>query len=134
MMGPLGLLSPHPGVSYLFSNSNEHSVSSQNLANGNANPYQQSNPNLHQPPAAYTVPGLPEAEMSGSLWGIANAASGPSGQGMIGGGMPNSVAGGWNSALGDMVLKIDSKLKVRFFFLVQSLFFCIDLGSRFVFV
>jgi hypothetical protein len=113
MMGPLGLLSPHPGVSYLFSNSNEHSVSSQNLANGNANPYQQSNPNLHQPPAAYTVPGLPEAEMSGSLWGIANAASGASGQGMIGGGMPNSVAGGWNSALGDMVLKIDSKLKVR---------------------
>ncbi|KAF9484888.1 hypothetical protein BDN70DRAFT_796759 [Pholiota conissans] len=88
MMGPLGLLSPHPGVSYLFSNENPNSISSQNLSNANPN-----NPN------------------HGSLWGIANASSGPSGQLMIGGGMPLSVVGGWNNTLGDMVLKIDSKLK-----------------------
>lgn len=53
-------------------------------------------------------------QTSGSLWSIANASNAP--QSVAN--MPNAVAG---SALGEMVLKIDGKLKVsgllcRFFF------------------
>lgn len=105
MMGPLGLLSPHPGVSYLFSAEG----SSQNLAGGgNAHPYQQSNLSLGlggQP--------LPDGDMSGSLWEIAHATPGGAGPQMLGG-LPSAFPGGWNNTLGDMLLKIDSKLKVRF--------------------
>ncbi|KJA20290.1 hypothetical protein HYPSUDRAFT_142547 [Hypholoma sublateritium FD-334 SS-4] len=110
MMGPLGLLSPHPGVSYLFSA--EGAGSSQSLAGGggggNAHPYQQQQSNLSlglggQPP-------LPDGDMSGSLWEIAHATPGGAGSQMLGG-LPSAFPGGWSNTLGDMVLKIDSKLK-----------------------
>lgn len=99
-MGPLGLLSPHPGVSYLFS--------------GDSNTQQHhSNPNLLLPPPP------PENEMSGSLWGIANASvgsgagGGPNGPFMYGNALSSPPASGWTAGLGEMVLKIDGKLKVR---------------------
>lgn len=99
MMGPLGLLSPHPGVSYLFS-AEYSGGSSQNVAGaGNAHPYQQPGPSI-------------DGDMSGSLWEIAHATPGGAGPQMLGA-LPGAFPGGWNSALGDMVLKIDSKLKVR---------------------
>ncbi|PPQ67662.1 hypothetical protein CVT25_012690 [Psilocybe cyanescens] len=107
MMGPLGLLAPHPGVSYLFPSE----ITPSNTLGGfntNNNPNHQSNPNLHQPsypPNSFSGP--PETEMSGSLWGIANPSSGPMGGGSITG----QPAPGWSSSLGDLVVKIDSKLK-----------------------
>ncbi|KAH9484092.1 hypothetical protein JR316_0003572 [Psilocybe cubensis] len=102
MMGPLGLLAPHPGVSYLFPSE----IPPSNPQGGFNNPNHQSNPNLHQLP--YPPNGIqPESELSGSLWGIANPSSGPMGG--------SSIAGqpvvGWSSGLGDLVVKIDSKLK-----------------------
>lgn len=50
--------------------------------------------------------------MSSSLWGIANPGAGAGGSVMYGGalGSPPSV---WTPALGEMVLKIDGKFKVR---------------------
>lgn len=73
MMGPLGVLSPTPGVSYLFQETNH--------------------PN----------------DNDGSLWGIAN---GPqmSNNFTVGGMM--SPPASWSPGLGDMVIKIDGKLKV----------------------
>ena len=75
-MGPLGVLTPHPGVSYLFQ--------------GGENQF--------------------EPEGYGSLWGIANGAG-------VGAGPPASTAlisppATWTPVLGDMILKIDGKLKV----------------------
>lgn len=85
-MGPLGLLSPHPGVSYLFSGSE---ATPQSLNDTN--------------------------ETGGSLWGIANANGagngGPGGAFMYGGGL-SSPPVTWTPALGEMVLKIDGKFKV----------------------
>jgi hypothetical protein len=72
MYGPLGLLAPHPGVSYLFTG---------------AEPY------VHTP-----------LENESSLWGIANANNTA---GSVGSPPPN-----WNSACGEMVLKVDSKFRV----------------------
>ncbi|EIW85475.1 hypothetical protein CONPUDRAFT_118373 [Coniophora puteana RWD-64-598 SS2] len=85
MMGPLGLLAPHPGVSYLF-NSNSSS----------------------------TKPGPSEGGDS-SLWGIAHAGyvgvGGPlAGAGMGMGGL-GSPPPSWTSGLGDMVIKADAKMK-----------------------
>ncbi|EJD06118.1 uncharacterized protein FOMMEDRAFT_119641 [Fomitiporia mediterranea MF3/22] len=75
MMGPLGALSPAPGVSYLFQG-NESNMSH-------------------------------DGESS-SLWGIANA----SGYTLPGGGGPMmSPPATWSPVLGDMMLKIDGKLK-----------------------
>lgn len=76
MMGPLGVLSPTPGVSYLF-----HGNETSHTADGD-----------------------------GSLWGIANGPHMASGL-PIGGMM--SPPASWSPTLGDMVIKIDSKLKVR---------------------
>ena len=74
-MGPLGVLSPHPGVSYLFhGNDSNHS-----------------------------------SEGEGSLWGIANGTHLTNG---VSGGALMSPPAVWTPALGDMVLKIDGKLKV----------------------
>jgi hypothetical protein len=71
MMGPLGLLSPHPGVSYLFKESEG-------------------------------------GEVGGSLWAIANASvGGTSTAGMT------SPPSSWTPALGDAILKVDGKFKVR---------------------
>ena len=101
MMGTLGLLAPHPGVSYLFS------------GDSNANTNHPSNPNLLVPPP------VPESEMSGSLWGIANASvttgagGGSNGPFMHGSALASPPASGWTSGFGEMVLKIDGKLKVR---------------------
>lgn len=99
MMGTLGLLTPHPGVSYLFS------------GDSNTNTNHHSNPNLLLPPP------VPESEMSGSLWGIANASvtagagAGHNGPFMHGSALASPPASGWTSGFGDMVLKIDGKLK-----------------------
>lgn len=75
MMGPLGVLSPTPGVSYLFQGSE----------------------------TSHTADG------DGSLWGIANGPHMASGLAI--GGMMSPPAS-WSPTLGDMVIKIDSKLKV----------------------
>ncbi|KAG5639506.1 hypothetical protein H0H81_000651 [Sphagnurus paluster] len=97
MMGPLGLLSPHPGVSYLFSGDSA----------SNATP----NPNATPIPGPYAAN---TEEMSSSLWSIANASVAPGGTGagsfMYGGGM-SSPPPTWSVALGELVLKIDGKFK-----------------------
>ena len=110
-MGPLGMLSPHPGVSYLFSSDSTPGQ----LAGSSNNPNQHSNPNLHQPlqGSNSNISALQDTEMSGSLWGIANAGNSSSGSQMIGGVLSSPPIVGWNNSLGEMVLKIDSKLKVR---------------------
>lgn len=85
MMGPLGLLSPHPGVSYLFSGSDPSSATLSN-------------------------------EGEGSLWGIANAnqATATGSTMLFAGGSLGSPPPSWTSSFGEMVLKIDSKFKVRY--------------------
>jgi hypothetical protein len=115
-MGPLGLLSPHPGVSYLFSGEN-------GIPGANPNTYfhpnQHSNPNLHQPHYANNHSGTSSSEeMSSSLYGIAN----PSGAGstlggsVMYGGALGSPPATWTTSLGEMVLKIDGKFKVCLLF------------------
>ncbi|KAF8652696.1 hypothetical protein AX16_004200 [Volvariella volvacea WC 439] len=103
MMGPLGLLSPHPGVSYLFS--------PENATNGNHS----SNPSLNQLHYNNGSVSSPD-ELNGSLWGIANAGmTVPAGIGSVGGMMYSGTLGSppatWASTMGDSVLKIDSKFK-----------------------
>lgn len=83
MMGPLGVLSPAPGVSYLFQGA--EGANHSNDGEG------------------------------GSLWGIANA----SGNVHASGGLGTTSAlmsppASWSPHLGEMMLKIDGKLKVRF--------------------
>ncbi|KAF9466276.1 hypothetical protein BDZ94DRAFT_208396 [Collybia nuda] len=108
MMGPLGLLSPHPGVSYLFSG--DSSTPGPN-SNAHHNPNQHSNPNLHQPYYANNQAGTSSLEeMSSSLWGIANPSGGGSGSVMYGGALGSPPAA-WTASLGEMVVKIDGKLK-----------------------
>ncbi len=101
MMGPLGLLSPQPGVSYLFSGDQLKFASGMgNTVHG------QSNSNLNQLSPGMTNSMQDMDTMSGSLWHIANASNAPHGVTNI----PTTSA--WTSALGEMVLKIDGKLKV----------------------
>ncbi|PPQ65308.1 hypothetical protein CVT24_011435 [Panaeolus cyanescens] len=118
MMGPLGLLSPHPGVSYLFAG--EH-AQSQPTSYFPSNPYQQSNPNLHQPghgihnghhngSGPLSAPPL-ESELSSSLWAIANPSAALMGSATFGGTLGSPPPAVWNKALGEMVQKIDEKLK-----------------------
>lgn len=114
MMGPLGLLSPHPGVSYLFSG--ETQIQGGN--NLNANPHHRSNPNLHQPGMSISGP-LPDTDMSGSLWGIAHATSSSAGA-MSVGTLSNPPAATWTSSFGEMILKIDGKLKVCISFVLHE--------------
>ena len=112
-MGPLGLLSPHPGVSYLFSGDTQ----TQGGSSLNANPHHHSNPNLHQPtyPGSISISGLPlDADMSGSLWSIAHATSGSSGS-MAPGASLSGLTATWTNAYGEMVLKVDGKLRVCIF-------------------
>jgi hypothetical protein len=82
-MGPLGLLSPHPGVSYLFSGTD---------TNGNG------------------VPQLTDTE--GSLWTIANATVGGGGPAVVNHAL-GSAGQNWTPALAELVLKADGKFKVR---------------------
>jgi len=126
-MGPLGLLSPHPGVSYLFTGENPASLMYPGGVNGaqghpSNNPnYHSSNPNLHQ--YSGSISGMSENEVGGSLWGIANASSTPSGGFTMGNGMVSLPVAAWTSSLGEMVLKIDSKLKVCVFPFLQILWY-----------
>jgi hypothetical protein len=57
------------------------------------------------PQNQYSTPGPDMETMSGSLWNIANASSVP--HGIV------NAPPSWTNALGEMVLKIDGKLKVR---------------------
>ncbi|KAF8162876.1 hypothetical protein B0H34DRAFT_298434 [Crassisporium funariophilum] len=113
MMGPLGLLSPHPGVSYLFPDGGGGAPPNQNQGLhpnlNNMTHHHHSNPNL---PLPSNISGLPETtEMSGSLWGIANAHSGTSGSMMHAGGFAGPPPMAWTITLGEMVINIDKKLK-----------------------
>ncbi|KDQ59638.1 hypothetical protein JAAARDRAFT_56636 [Jaapia argillacea MUCL 33604] len=93
MMGPLGLLAPHPGVSYLFTGNEAAPVTS-------------------------------DSDTS-SLWGIANAnvTAGPAAP--FGGvgfhGSLGSPPGSWTPALGEMVLKVDGKMKKVISMLLKEL-------------
>ncbi|KAJ7722291.1 hypothetical protein DFH07DRAFT_857064 [Mycena maculata] len=91
MMGPLGLLAPHPGVSYLFSPETGPYATPQQ-GQFSSNPRLSSNPYL---------PGGVDPD-AGSLWGIANASAG---------GQMTSPPASWSAGLGEMVLKIDGKFK-----------------------
>ncbi|KAG6861638.1 hypothetical protein C0995_013640 [Termitomyces sp. Mi166 len=94
MMGPLGILSPHPGVSYILSGDNT-------LA-GNPNATQYSTPSTQ-----YHSPyGGPE-DMSSSLWNIAN----PSNGGITYGGVLGSSPPNLSTSFGESVLKIDGKIR-----------------------
>lgn len=102
-MGPLGLLAPQPGVSYLFSadaTPNTHPY----LNPSNASSGHYSTPSLNHP--QYTS----ETDLNSSLWGIANASIG--GGGLFMGGGLTSPPVPWTSAFGDMLLKVDGKFKV----------------------
>jgi hypothetical protein len=97
MAGPLGAISPRPGVSYLFS-SNAPGVPG--LAGGMA--------------SSAGVDEFGVATEGSSLWGIANGVPGSAG-GMGGANPLNAVPGSsWTPAIGEMVVKIDGKLKVCF--------------------
>ena len=105
-IGPLGLLSPHPGVSYLFT---EGGQTTQNpMASLNYNPFQQ---------GPGSAP-LAEADINSSLWNIANSSSGIASGPVIGtgnlysGASANSNTAGWSGSWGDMLLKADNKIKV----------------------
>jgi hypothetical protein len=115
MMGPLGLLSPHPGVSYLFPATSEGSPPTPFLPTGQ-NLQPQSNThqsNLssqqHQQPFPSTCAGLFENEIGGSLWSIANGLNGSL---MYSTGFSNPPMPNWTNSWDEMVLKIDGKLKV----------------------
>ncbi|KAF8061610.1 hypothetical protein FPV67DRAFT_287836 [Lyophyllum atratum] len=97
MMGPLGLLSPHPGVSYLFSGDTPVTV----------NPNSFPNPNSMHPSPYVNNP----EEMSSSLWSIANASGGGGPASFMYGGAMGSPPPSWSATLGELVLKIDGKFK-----------------------
>ncbi|KAF8626341.1 hypothetical protein AX15_005000 [Amanita polypyramis BW_CC] len=105
-MGPLGLLSPHPGVSYLFS---ENIPAPQSYYPG-ASLHQGAN-NAH----------FTDSEVTNSLWGIANCSSniaaGPSlgtSNVLHSGTAGNITTSNWSGSWGDMIIKADNKIKVRF--------------------
>ncbi|CAK5280955.1 unnamed protein product [Mycena citricolor] len=100
MMGPLGLLAPHPGVSYLFS-----PPESTPGSGPYATPHQTHfSSNTHLSSSSHLPMGN-EAEMGiGSLWSIANVNTSSH---LFS--VPMAVT--WSPALGEMVLKIDGKFK-----------------------
>ena len=115
MMGPLGLLSPHPGVSYLFPPSSEgspptpHWPTSQNLQPQPNSHQSNLSQQQHQQPFSHsTLAGLPENEIGGSLWKIANGLNGS----LTYSGFSNHPGTNWVNSWDEMVLKIDGKLKV----------------------
>ncbi|KAL0947503.1 hypothetical protein HGRIS_013603 [Hohenbuehelia grisea] len=126
MLGPLGLQSGHPGVSYLFPDAENSS----GLANGAATATAGGGPsngamgnaaagnvnagatgaNSKLNPGGGAV--LTDAQLA-SLWGIANASVGTGGAAgafMYGGAMSSPPAS-WQSSYADLVLKIDGKFK-----------------------
>ncbi|KAJ7063540.1 hypothetical protein C8F01DRAFT_81827 [Mycena amicta] len=93
MVGPLGLVPPQPGVSYLFSNDGPYSTPQPHYA---SNPRLSSNPHL---------PASAQDSEPGSLWSIANgSASGLHVSSQL-------LGTPWTAGLGEMVLKIDGKFK-----------------------
>lgn len=99
MMGPLGPLSPHPGVSYLFDRGNSAwTGSNEDVQGAPTGGLPGMGPGLNNTAA----PGAPD----NSLWAIAN------------GGKPNAPLGAkessWTHVMGENVVKIDGKLKVCF--------------------
>eukprot|EP00914_Ancora_sagittata_P029777 GHVO01059094.1.p1 GENE.GHVO01059094.1~~GHVO01059094.1.p1 ORF type:complete len:147 (+),score=8.67 GHVO01059094.1:40-441(+) len=86
MMGPLGLLAPHPGVSYLFPEA------------------QSAHSGVLSPKLSQIHPSAPPSELPGSLWNIANGSA-------ITGGYSFGSGPAWSSSLGETVLKIDNKIK-----------------------
>ncbi|KAF7353691.1 hypothetical protein MVEN_01054000 [Mycena venus] len=95
MMGPLGLLPPHPGVSYLFENGGPYG----SQQGGQASASFSSNPTLS---STTHLPASDTDSLVGSLWSIANVSSG---------GHMSSPPTAWTAGLGEMVLKIDGKFK-----------------------
>jgi hypothetical protein len=85
MMGPLGLLAPHPGVSYLFDSGDSEGGSGGGVGG--------------------SLWGIANASLMGMGVGI----SGGHGSAI------SSPPPNWNNALGEMVLKIDGKFKVCIF-------------------
>lgn len=114
MLGPLGLLSPHPGVSYLFSGADAAPVGDGDglwgIAHGGIGP----GPGV----AAAAAPGAGGAGAGGvpgasGFHGGFGGQSNGGGVGMGGGGPLASPPPSWTPALGEMVLKVDTKFKVR---------------------
>ncbi|KAI0637434.1 hypothetical protein C8Q77DRAFT_1050010 [Trametes polyzona] len=101
MMGPLGLLSPHPGVSYLFSGMDT------------APPSTDSDNSLW---------GIAHASMIGP--------GGASGPGAMYGGGPGSPPPSWTTTLGDTVKQIDNKLKKLIGTLLKELDDCARAGIK----
>ncbi|KAL6307989.1 hypothetical protein BKA93DRAFT_726658 [Sparassis latifolia] len=101
MMGPLGLLSPHPGVSYLF-------------AGADAAPTNDGESSLwgiaHATGPGPGTPGLVGAAMYGGALG--------------------SPPPSWNSALGDTVKQIDNRLKKLVAMLLKELDDCARAGIK----
>ncbi|KAI0373263.1 hypothetical protein BV20DRAFT_938498 [Pilatotrama ljubarskyi] len=100
MMGPLGLLSPHPGVSYLFSGMDSAATND----------------------ADNSLWGIAHATMTGP-----GAASGP---GAMYGGGPGSPPPNWTTTLGDTVRQIDNKLKKLIATLLKELDDCARAGIK----
>ena len=106
MLGPLGLLSPHPGVSYLFSGADAAPMADGDglwgIAQGGLNINGGPGMGANGPATASAgAPPVPSTHAAGPL-----ASPPPS----------------WTPALGEMVLKVDGKFKVRaiFPFIVPS--------------
>lgn len=115
MLGPLGLLSPHPGVSYLFSGADAAPVGDGDglwgIAHGGLGP----GPGVA---AAVSTPGVGGGAGAGGAPGASGFHAGLGGQGngglgMGAGGPLASPPPSWTPALGEMVLKVDTKFKVR---------------------
>ncbi|KAF8638849.1 hypothetical protein AX17_001907 [Amanita inopinata Kibby_2008] len=96
-MGPLGLLSPHPGVSYLFSGENTPSHQPQNY---NGAPSRSSTLNLSQP-----------QQGNGGAYPTAAPSLGVANTLLHGGALGSPPIINWSASWGDMVLKADSKIK-----------------------
>jgi hypothetical protein len=112
MMGPLGLLSPHPGVSYLFPSAPEGSPPTYHWQPQPNTPQSNLSQQQHQQPLSPSFfAGLPENEIGGSLWKIANGLNGSLTHSA---GFSNPLTTNWVNSWDEMVLKIDGKLKVIF--------------------
>ncbi|KAH9857603.1 hypothetical protein C2E23DRAFT_770471 [Lenzites betulinus] len=101
MMGPLGLLAPHPGVSYLFSGMD--SVTPSNDSDS-------------------SLWGIAHASMIGPGY--------TTGPGAMYGGGPGSPPPSWTTTLGDTVRLIDNKLKKLIATLLKELDDCARTGIK----
>ncbi|RXW22712.1 hypothetical protein EST38_g3150 [Candolleomyces aberdarensis] len=116
MMGPLGLLTPQPGVSYLFTGDN--ALPGHHQPNSYSYTLPPSTPTASQMMVSNGGPGHEkDQDVASSLWGIANASlnapgiAGPSSSMMFGNSLGSPQVTNWTPSLGEMVLKIDGKLK-----------------------